>query len=224
MDTKACTRCNESKTLDLFGIDQRRKDGHTSSCRTCLNDAARSKYTPKKKPLGDSKICKDCTEDLPLENFRKGTASNGKQYYQSYCKNCMKIRKRKEYHANPEHYRAKKREEYWENPEDFRIRMRDWQRNNRDKLRVVEANNKKMRRAAFVERIEFLEVWNRDKGTCQLCGKLLSQETKFPDWESPTIDHIVPIAKGGTHEYANVQLTCWRCNHSKADSLLDLER
>lgn len=31
----------------------------------------------------------------------------------------------------------------------------------------------------------------------------------------PSIDHIVPLSQGGTHELANVQLAHYRCNLSK---------
>ncbi len=36
-----------------------------------------------------------------------------------------------------------------------------------------------------------------------------------------TIDHVVPLAKGGTNDYDNLAIACCRCNCSKKDKDLD---
>jgi len=38
-----------------------------------------------------------------------------------------------------------------------------------------------------------------------------------PHPKAPTIDHVIPLSKGGTHEPANVQLAHYYCNSIKAD-------
>jgi hypothetical protein len=51
-----------------------------------------------------------------------------------------------------------------------------------------------------------VEVWNRDRGRCVICGA--SDELHF--------DHVLPFSKGGTSLKAeNVQLLCARHNLSK---------
>ena len=52
----------------------------------------------------------------------------------------------------------------------------------------------------------------RDKGRCGICRKPV-RAAKGP--MRPSVDHIVPLAKGGTHELANLQLAHYRCNLSK---------
>ena len=32
-----------------------------------------------------------------------------------------------------------------------------------------------------------------------------------------TIEHIVPVSKGGTHTWDNVTLACWRCNIARGN-------
>lgn len=65
---------------------------------------------------------------------------------------------------------------------------------------------------------------------CAICGQPVDKSLKFPDPMSPSIDHIIPIAKGG-HPAAleNLQLTHLKCNQSKATKLVfednkDLEK
>ncbi len=35
-----------------------------------------------------------------------------------------------------------------------------------------------------------------------------------------TVDHVIPISRGGAHVWGNVCLACWRCNLSKGNRLL----
>lgn len=52
----------------------------------------------------------------------------------------------------------------------------------------------------------------RDHGKCGICRKPV-RARKGP--MMPSIDHIIPLSHGGTHELANVQLAHYRCNLSK---------
>lgn len=49
--------------------------------------------------------------------------------------------------------------------------------------------------------------------TCVTCHKDLTGK----DW---TIDHIIPLNKGGTHDLANLQSMCRECNGRKQDIIL----
>lgn len=51
------------------------------------------------------------------------------------------------------------------------------------------------------------EVFARDGHKCRQCG-----ETK-----NLTVDHIIPIAAGGTSDLSNLQTLCKRCNVKKSD-------
>lgn len=72
-------------------------------------------------------------------------------------------------------------------------------------------------RAATVERVRPHVVLKRDNWLCYICGERCDPEAKWPDPLYPTIDHVIPIAKGGEHSYANVKCACFGCNSAKSD-------
>jgi len=58
-------------------------------------------------------------------------------------------------------------------------------------------------------------VYKRDGFQCQLCGWTFKAGVVHPHPRSPTIDHVVPLSRGGLHTYDNVQAACLVCNSSK---------
>jgi 5-methylcytosine-specific restriction endonuclease McrA len=52
-----------------------------------------------------------------------------------------------------------------------------------------------------------LEIFNRDRYTCQYCGH---------QSRSLTLDHVVPRYRGGEHTWENVVSACAACNRRKA--------
>lgn len=63
--------------------------------------------------------------------------------------------------------------------------------------------------------ITLLKVYKRDGGICQLCGKRIGFDCDSNSDDYPSIDHILPLAKGGLHKWNNVQLACRGCNTAK---------
>jgi len=56
----------------------------------------------------------------------------------------------------------------------------------------------------------------RDNYTCCICGNSVAAEPNL----LLEIDHIIPIAKGGTTEENNLQTLCWKCNRSKGSKII----
>ena len=76
------------------------------------------------------------------------------------------------------------------------------------------ASSTSAKRLPLSEAITVKRLIVRDKGKCQLCGcrvTIRRNQNEYPD-NLATIDHIIPIAKGGVHDWSNVQLACWKCN------------
>lgn len=54
---------------------------------------------------------------------------------------------------------------------------------------------------------------------CYLCGKLMAPQGDMfvPDAQMPSLDHVVPRARGGANRLGNVALAHKACNNVKAD-------
>ena len=64
----------------------------------------------------------------------------------------------------------------------------------------------------YVNRVRFCRenVYLRDKFVCQYCSN------EFP-YRKLTLDHVIPLSKGGEHCWDNVVTACGPCNNKKAD-------
>jgi endogenous inhibitor of DNA gyrase (YacG/DUF329 family) len=72
-----------------------------------------------------------------------------------------------------------------------------------------------IKRGATIEYFKTNEIYERDGWICGICGKPVKRGTQCPHPLSPTLDHIVPLAAGGTHERKNVQCAHFICNSTK---------
>lgn len=56
---------------------------------------------------------------------------------------------------------------------------------------------------------------------CGICGKPVDKSLKYPHPGSPTVDHIIPVDKGGDPSaLSNLQLAHMKCNRAKSDKII----
>ena len=76
------------------------------------------------------------------------------------------------------------------------------------------------RRAAHygVEYQQFSDtvIFERDNWTCGICSEPVDREARGADPRMPSIDHIIPMSRGGGHVPSNVQCAHFGCNMKKA--------
>jgi 5-methylcytosine-specific restriction endonuclease McrA len=100
----------------------------------------------------------------------------------------------------------------------------EWIKNNPDKRRAYHRVNynrniiakriqKKVRVVASVSKKYFLEMCKAQGYLCNLCFNL------FPP-SRLSIDHIHPVARGGTNNPNNLHILCLRCNQSKGARIM----
>lgn len=66
-----------------------------------------------------------------------------------------------------------------------------------------------------VDRFTRIEILDRDGWICQLCDQPMSKVVKFPHPKSPSLDHIIPLSRGGEHTRENSQAAHLNCNSRK---------
>lgn len=74
-----------------------------------------------------------------------------------------------------------------------------------------------LRREAFVAPVYRRKVYERDGWRCHLCGKKVNRNADVPHPMAPTLDHVIPLARGGTHEPVNCRTAHFICNSMKSD-------
>lgn len=75
-------------------------------------------------------------------------------------------------------------------------------------VQVVETTVKVEKRKPISSNIKY-ELYMNQKGMCCYCGQ-------YVVLSEATIDHIVPLSKGGKNDVSNLQCTCQKCNSLKA--------
>lgn len=155
------------------------------------------------------KRCCTCKEWKPFERFakHKGRVDG----YADQCKDCR--------HAyNVQHrdkIRAKGAAYYHTHKDQMLATSRIWHATNKDVVNAIHVTSNNKRRAAKyangpVESIDLETLFKRDKGICGICKEECTMN-------EGSIDHIVPISKGGAHTWNNVQLAHLPCNIRKGN-------
>ena len=73
-------------------------------------------------------------------------------------------------------------------------------------------------RLAFVEPVGIKTIYRAYRGRCAICGLPVPSTTEPANQWAATVDHVVPISKGGIHSRTNCQLAHRLCNSLKLDT------
>ena len=84
----------------------------------------------------------------------------------------------------------------------------------------------RIRNAMVDNDITVHSLYNRDNGYCHICGRktdledyvVMSDTMICGNWY-PSIDHVIPLSKGGEHSWQNVKLAHRICNSLKSDKV-----
>lgn len=90
--------------------------------------------------------------------------------------------------------------------------------------------DKRIRKIKSIKRdkgITLERLYQKSNGVCALCGSvcdwsdyiITDSKTFIANNRYPSIDHIIPLSKGGTHTWDNVQLACRICNSKKSNAV-----
>ena len=180
------------------------------------------------------KRCSKCEKEKALSDFplrkssRDGHHGWCRPCYRSYYTKAMRRWREK----NPERALELQRKTYELNREAINARGREWRAKNRDRVNRLARERRKKNPEAFREAYERWRQKNYEaekirvatrralcKDTPELrifIGQLLSEPCAYCGaLDNITIDHVMPLSRGGKHEPANLVAACYSCNSSK---------
>lgn len=141
--------------------------------------------------------------DFTVEFWHKD--SNQSDGWDKQCKTC----------------KAERRRDYYErHAEAEKALVQEWRRLNPDAHRS-QHNVRRARKITNgpIEPVSYFQVFQRDRGVCGLCSGDIDKNLKWPDPACGTLDHVIPLSRGGSHTYENVQLAHASCNSSKGNRI-----
>jgi len=72
-------------------------------------------------------------------------------------------------------------------------------------------------------RIDPYVIAERDGWSCHLCGESIDRERHYQGWINPegaSVDHVVPLSRGGSNDPANLKAAHWSCNVRRGNRLM----
>lgn len=117
---------------------------------------------------------------------------------------------------NPERARAQKKRHDTLHKDEISGSHKKYRENHLDQYRMYSENRRALLAGNTTEeemltQEQWEEVVNKYGGKCAYCGREIVH---------PTIDHVIPISRGGKHAKDNVVPACVHCNIVKNDKLL----
>lgn len=123
------------------------------------------------------------------DNNRDRVRANGKRWRDNN-KERIAIKSKHNYSSNKEHY------------DNYRAK---WREENRLKWNAYRSTRRIREKQNGIFLITPKEYRRLEQSPCFYCGS----------YENPTIDHVVPIVRGGKHSIGNIVVACKSCNSQK---------
>lgn len=178
------------------------------------------------------KSCTRCGEEKSAASF--GRRKDARDGLRSWCLVCSRENDRIRRLAEPEKFKDRVRRYAESHKEQTAQRSARWRaahpNNASERRRIRRATNPTLFRdqereyvnrrrallagAPVIELVRSSVVAERDGWICHICGEPVPDE-QFPSPKSPSMDHVIPLSRGGEHSYANVRLAHFGCNAGK---------
>jgi 5-methylcytosine-specific restriction endonuclease McrA len=66
-----------------------------------------------------------------------------------------------------------------------------------------------------------LELFESYDWICAICQEKIDPLERFPSCEAATIEHLIPLSRGGSHSMDNIRPAHARCNSMKGNRTLE---
>jgi 5-methylcytosine-specific restriction endonuclease McrA len=221
-EVKKCSQCHIEKSVSEFYMNGKR--GYHGKCKECDKLGNKERYD-----ANPEKYCAASREsyhkypDRARARYQRWYEINRERmirHYREYNETHREERRaydRKRHRKETPEFRRmwyeQRREYYQEYVKVNRDRMRANERTWRQTFPEKHAEKEQRRRAhkmnaPRIEKIDRQAIIDRDKWICYLCGIICTPK-------NVTLDHVVPLARDGSHTADNLRVACRPCNSRK---------
>jgi 5-methylcytosine-specific restriction endonuclease McrA len=236
---KTCKTCGETKPLDAFKRSKKCRGGRTNMCSACAyqKEKARLLRQPEARKAAREAIrrwhdthidviraCSRATsarrraDPVKREHVREANrrwrdanpdyiAAKNKAYYQNN-KTAVRAYSRARYMRTRESALAQAALHYRQNRATIQARVRAYLRNNPEKERA-RAHSKRGRKRAAGRMTPAVVACVLASEVCFYCERMFDATCR------PTIEHLIPLVRGGTNAAWNLVPACRSCNSRK---------
>jgi 5-methylcytosine-specific restriction endonuclease McrA len=187
--TKICSKCGRDKPRAEFYERSRAKDGLAVWCKPCTKTYSAGHYRA---------------------NRERALAQSAARFAANHV--TRKAQLRAYYEAHKDEYAERQRKWNAANPGGRARLVSEWRKANPERNREHGLSRRAREASAAVGPIDLAALWT---GSCGICGDPMDPDLKKPDLMRKSIDHIVPLAKGGPHAQGNLQWAHLLCNVRK---------
>jgi 5-methylcytosine-specific restriction endonuclease McrA len=209
--SKVCSRCKTNAA-----------DYSNGWCKSCSAWSSRRYYQKhpeknNKKSRREAGLCYDCGIKTEKSRCTACAAKHRKRNLKDRLTRIDAIRAYDKARANlwnrrnRERVRERDTRKYKNNPAAHIASVRKWQKNNPERVRVTKALRRRRQRNApgTYTPVDWQAIVERQDGKCVTCGISCIL----------TVDHIVPLSRGGSNWPSNLQGLCRSCNSRKGNRM-----
>ena len=184
------------------------------ACSKCGTEKSLEDFPPRKTSRdGRHGWCRPCYRLYyggAMQRWREANRSQDRENQRRWRQENLDAALAREQRSREKHreaLRERDRRRRLENPERIRENYRRWRESHREQELIRQAT-----RRALTSNDPELKALVADLLTlaCAYCGAT----------DNITVDHVIPLSKGGKHEANNLAPACLPCNSSKNDRLL----
>lgn len=194
--TKLCLKCGIVKLVSHFYVNKRGTP--TSPCKDCRKAYIRQWNAANKERVAEYK--RRWIEDHP--GYKA-------QYYEANAER-IKAKSNRYYKENRAEILSRTSAAYDENKSEEAVeRQRRWRKENPETFRAQVARRTARQKAAFgdISGEDIQQMYDDQGGLCAYCEAPL-----FGNFE---VEHMIPLSRGGAHDWTNIAVSCPPCNRRK---------
>lgn len=216
---KQCPKCNKVLPLAEFAKNRSAVDGLQTYCRNCLKTYydlnAKREYN--RQYVAENRERVNEYKRRYREEHPEVGAADAERVRRWYQDNKERhLERSTQWRAdNPDKVKQTQRDYYERNQEARRMNTRRWRSENPEQVaRQNEERRAREAGAGLDSDIDYGRIYRRDRDICYLCGKKVKKSERH-------LDHVIPLARGGSHSEDNLKVTHARCNLIKGTKLVE---